>query len=443
MLDKLFKLQQNNTTAATEVIAGITTFMTMSYIIFVQPAVLSNVQMDFGAVMVATCVASAIACFCMAFLANYPIALAPAMGHNFFFAFTVCLTLGFTWQQALGANFISGALFIILSFVGFRDLILNAVPASLKNAIAAGIGLLITLVGFEWAGIVVAKPGVYIGLGNLKSAPVMVAIFGIAVIAALMTYKVRGAILWGILATIIVGLPFGIVKYPGAVFSMPPSLEPTLFKLDIVGVVTSKDFLSVIFIFFFLDLFDTIGTLIGVCSQAGLLKDGKLPRGRQALLADAIGTTVGTVLGTSTITSYIESGAGVAAGGRTGLTSVTVGVMFLLALFFSPLVKMVASGYPIGDGVFLYPSIAPALIIIGCLMMRGVKEINWDEASESIPAFLTIIVMPFTFSITEGIAFGFIAYTFLKLIKGELSKDHWIIHIFSILFIARYLYLNF
>lgn len=443
MFEKLFKLKEHGTTVSTEILAGVTTFMTLSYIIFVQPAVMSNVNMDFGAVMVATCVASAIACFAMALLANYPIALAPAMGHNFFFAFTVCLTLGYTWQQALGANFISGAIFIALSFFGFRDMILNAVPPVLKNAIAAGIGLLITLVGFEWAGLVVAKPGVYIGLGNLKSAPALVAIFGIAVIATLMTFKVRGAILWGILLSILVGLPLGLVQYQGAIFSMPPSVAPTFFKLDIIGVLTSKDFISVIFIFFFLDLFDTIGTLIGVCSQAGLLKDGKLPRGRQALLADAIGTVVGTVMGTSTITSYIESATGVAEGGRTGLTSVTVGALFLVSLFFSPLVKMVASGYQTPEGLILYPAIAPALIIIGCIMIRSIKDIDWDDITTAVPAFLTIMVMPFTFSITEGIAFGFISYSFLKLIKKEIAKDHIIIHIFSILFIARYLYLSY
>jgi AGZA family xanthine/uracil permease-like MFS transporter len=443
MLEKLFKLTEHKTSAATEILAGLTTFMTLSYIIFVQPAVLSNANMDFGAVMTATCIASAIACFFMAFLANYPIALAPAMGHNFFFTFTVCLTLGYTWQQALGANFISGAAFIILSFFGFRDMILNAVPKVLKHAIAAGIGLLITLIGFEWAGIVVAKPGVYVGLGNLRSAPVLIAIFGILVIAALMTYKVRGAILWGILAAIVAGLPFGISKYHGAVFSMPPSMAPTFFKLDILGVIRSKDFLSVIFIFFFLDLFDTIGTLIGVCSQAGLLKEGRLPRAKHALLSDAIGTTVGTLMGTSTITSYVESATGVSEGGRTGLTSVTVGVMFLLALFLSPLVKMVASGYALENGVVLYPAIAPALIIIGCIMLKSVKDIDWDNITDAIPAFFTIMIMPFTFSITEGIAFGFISYSFLKLIKNEIRKDSWIIHLFSLLFIARYIYLTY
>ena len=441
MLEKLFKLKEHGTSVTTELIAGLTTFMTLSYIIFVQPAVMQSAGMDFGSVMVATCVASAIACFFMAFLANYPIALAPAMGHNFFFAFVVCGVMGFTWQEALGANFISGALFIILSFFGFRDKILNAVPDVLKKAIAAGIGLLITLVGFEWAGIVVAQPGTYIGLGDLGSVPVLISIFGVLIIAALMTFKVKGAILWGIIAAIIAGIPFGITKYTGAIFSLPPSIEPTFFKLDVIGVLRNKDFLAVIFIFFFLDLFDTIGTLIGVCSQANLLKEGKLPRGKQALLSDAVGTVAGTLMGTSTITSYIESASGVAEGGRTGLTSITVGVLLLLSLFFSPLVEMVASGYAVEGGPVLYPAIAPALIIIGCLMFQGLKEIDFDDISNTIPAFLTAIVMPFTFSITEGIAFGFISYSFLKLIQGKGRESHWLIHLFSLLFIARYIYL--
>jgi len=446
MVERLFKLSEAGTRVSTEILGGLTTFMTLSYIIFVQPAVLSTTGMDFGAVMVATCLGSAMACILMALLANYPIALAPAMGHNFYFAFTICGSaamggLGYSWQIALGANFISGMLFVVLSTFRFREAIINAIPDSLKHAISVGIGLLITLVGLEWAGIVVGLPGTLIGLGNLKSAPVLVSIFGILSVSVLIARKVRGAILWGILLTTLVGSMAGVVKYHG-ILSLPPSLEPTLFKLDILGVFRQIDFITVIFVLFFLDLFDTVGTLIGVGTQAGFVKGGKLPKAGRALLSDAIGTVGGTLLGTSTITSYIESAAGIQAGARTGLSNIVTAILLICALFFYPLAKMVGGGYEVSKGVYLYPVIAPALIIVGAYMIRGVTGIRWDDPTESIPAFLALISMPVTFSITEGIAFGFISYTLIKALTGRYREVPAILYIFAGLFIIRYAFLR-
>lgn len=412
--------------------------MTMAYIIFVQPAVLSAVGMDFGSVMAATCVASAIACFLMGLLANYPIALAPAMGHNFFFVYTICLTMGISWQKALGANFISGVLFIILSIFAFRERLIAAVPNSIKDGIAVGIGLLIAFIGFEWSGIVVANPGTFVGLGDLTSMPVLVSLFGILAISIFISRGIKGGILWGIIITGIAGFFSGIVDFHGVV-SMPPSLKPTLFKLDICGAF-DIGLITVIFVLFFLDLFDTVGTLIGVGQQAGFMRQGRLPRANKAFLADAIGTVEGTLLGTSTITSYIESAAGIATGGKTGFVSIITGIFFLLSLFFYPLVKMIGGGYhPGADGITLYPITAPALIIVGSMMMANVTRIDWKDYTESIPAFLTIMIMPVTFSITEGISFGFISFVFLKLITGRGKEISKLVFIFAMLFIIRYI----
>ena len=440
MLEKLFHLQESGTTVRREVVAGCTTFMTLSYIIFVQPAVLSTAGMDSGAVMVATCITSALAMVLMAFLANYPIALAPGMGHNFYFAFTVCLTLGVSWQEALGAVFIAGVLFVLLFFVGLREKVMTILPVSLRNAIPAGIGLLIALVGLEWAGLIVAHPATYVTLGDLKSPPALLSLFGMIVIAILFALKVRGAILIGVFASTVVGLITGMVKFQGFV-SAPPSIAPTFFKLQIPNILVDPKMISVIFIFIFLDLFDTVGTLVGVGEQGGFMVDGKLPKARQALLSDAVATSAGAVLGTSTVTSYIESASGISAGGRTGLTSIVTAVLMLLALFFNPLIKMVGAGYPIGENIFLYPIVAPALIIIGSLMLKNVVSIDWDDMTESIPAFLTLLLMPLTISITEGIAFGFISYALLKLVTRQGRQVHWLIYLFAVLFVARYTWL--
>ena len=440
MLEKWFHLQESGTTVKREIVAGCTTFMTLSYIIFVQPAVLAAAGMDSGAVMAATCITSAFAMVLMAFLANYPIALAPGMGHNFYFTFTVCLTLGVSWQNALGAIFIAGVLFVLLFFVGLREKVMTILPVSLRNAIPAGIGLLIALVGLEWAGLIVDHPATYVTLGELKSPPALLSLFGVVVIAILFALKIRGAILIGILASTIVGLITGMVKFQGVV-SAPPSIAPTFLKLQIPNILVDPKMISVIFIFIFLDLFDTVGTLVGVGEQGGFMVDGKLPKARQALLSDAVATSAGALLGTSTVTSYIESASGISAGGRTGLTSIVTALLMLLALFFNPLIKMVGAGYPVGENMFLYPIVAPALIIIGSLMLKNVISIDWDDVTESIPAFLTLLLMPLTISITEGIAFGFISYALLKLVTRQGKQVHWLIYLFAVLFVVRYIWL--
>ena len=440
MLEKLFRLQESGTTLKREIVAGCTTFATLSYIIFVQPTVLSEAGMDSGAVMTATCITSAFAMVLMAFLANYPIALAPGMGHNVFFAYTVCVALQVPWQTALGAVFIAGAFFVLFAFVGLREKIMSILPVSFRNTIPAGIGLLIALVGLEWSGLIVQHPATYITLGNLKSPPVLLSLFGIGIIAVLFALNVRGAILIGILASTVVGLITGMVTFQGVV-SAPPSMAPTFLQLQIPNIFAQPELISIIVIFIFLDLFDTVGTLIGVTQQAGLMVDGKLPKARQALLSDAVATSSGALLGTSTVTSYIESASGISAGGRTGLTSIVSAVLMLLALFFHPLIKMVGAGYAIDANTFLYPIIAPALIVIGSLMLKNVVHIDWEDVTESLPAFLMLLMMPLAFSITEGFAFGFISYAFLKLIIGKGRQVHWLIYLFAILFVARYIWL--
>jgi len=447
-LNRFFKLEENQTTVRVEMLGGVTTFMTMSYIIFFQPAVLSSAGMDWGAVMVATCLSAALATLLMGLLARYPIALAPAVGHNVFFAVVVCGTMGYSWQVALGAVFISGSVFILLSLLGAWDRLVAGVPDSLKHAIAVGIGLLIAFVGLQYAGLVVAEPTVLVQIGDLTSKPVVMALFGVALTAVLMALKVRGAILIGILATAALGIPLGVVQYQG-ILAAPPSIAPTLFKLDILGALQTG-LVTVIFVFFFLDLFDTVGTLIGVSSQAGFLKDGKLPRSNQAMFSDAVGTVGGALLGTSTVTSYVESATGISQGARTGLANMFTSFLFLVALFFSPLAEMVGGEYvysvtnlvggeSITRHLLLRPVIAPPLIIVGFLMMKSVRHIQWDDLTEGIPAFLAIIFMPLTLSITEGIAFGFVSYSLLKLVTGKGRQVHWLIYVFSALFIIKYI----
>jgi AGZA family xanthine/uracil permease-like MFS transporter len=435
-LERYFKLRENGTTVRNELLGGATTFMTMSYIIFVQPAILSQTGMDKGAVMVATCLSSALATLLTGLLAKYPIAQAPAMGHNIFFAVIVCGTLGYSWQIALGANFISGCIFIVLAVIGVWGTVVEAVPMCLKFGIAVGIGLLIALIGLQYGGIVVDRPGVMVGIGDLTSRPVVLALLGLALTAVLMARKVPGAILIGILATAVAGVPLGIVKFHGLLAPVP-SLAPTFLKLDIAGAFRSG-WLSVVFIFFFLDVFDAVGTLIGVGSSGGFLKDGKLPRANQAMLADAVGTVGGVVLGTSTVSSYIESVTGIAQGARTGLANVMTSFLFLVALFFSPLAEMISGEFRF-KGMTLHPVIAPPLIIVGYMMMKCVTRIDWEDLTEAVPAFLSIVIMPLTVSITEGISFGFISYSLLKLVTGKGKQVHWLIYVFSVLFIIRYI----
>jgi len=440
MLEKFFKLKDFNTNLKQEFIGGTTTFLTMAYIIFVQPTVLSAAGMDFGAVMVATCISSAAAILIMGFYAKYPIALAPGMGQNFFFAYTVVLTMGISWQVTLGIVFIAGSIFIALSFFGIREKIINAIPDSLKHAIAVGIGLMITLVGLEWSGLVVDHPVLLVSLGDLSERTTQLALLGLVITAILLIRRIRGAMLIGILTTTLIGVISGQIPFAG-IISSPPSIQPTLFKLDILGAL-QFDLIVIVFTFLILDLFDTIGTLIGVASEADLLKNGKLPRAKKALLSDAIGTVIGAICGTSTVTCYVESAAGVASGARTGLANVFTAMLFIVALFFYPLIQTIGGGVDVGEGVRHYPAIAPILILVGTYMIKGVIKIPWDDLSESIPAFITIIFIPFSFRITEGIAFGFISYVLLKLFAGKAREVPTLLYIFAVIFILRYIFIG-
>ena len=443
-LEQRFALRAHGTTVRTEVLAGVTTFLTMAYIVFVQPTVLSAAGMDAGAVMTATCLATAFATALMGLLANYPIAVAPGMGHNFFFAYTVIIAMKVPWRVALGGVAIAGTIFILTAGVGLRERVITAIPESLKHAIAAGIGLLIAMIGLQWAGLVVAAPGTLVALGNLHSPPVLLAIASLAVTAVLLARRVPGAFLWGMLAATAVGLPLGLVRFHGVVGPVP-SLAPTFLQLDVAGAF-APGMIAVIFVFFFLALFDSIGTLVAVGEQAKLTRGGTLPRARQALLADAIGTVAGAALGTSTVTAFIESGAGVAAGGRTGLASLVTAALFLVSLFLHPLVQMIGGGYTLtsaaGQTTTLYPIIAAPLVLVGTMMIGGLKQIAWDDPTEAVPAFLTVIVMPLSVSITEGIAFGLLSYTVLKAATGRRREVHPLLFVFAALFLGRYAFLR-
>ncbi len=434
-LDNRFALRAHGTTVRTEVLAGLTTFMTMAYIVFVQPAVLGAAGMDAGAVMTATCLATAFATALMGLLANYPIAVAPAMGHNFFFAYTVVLAMQVPWRVALGGVAIAGTIFILTAGIGLRERLITAIPESLKHAIAAGIGLLIAMVGLQWAGLVVAAPGTLVALGDLHSRPVLLAVASILVTAVLMARRVPGAFLWGMIASTLVGFPLGLVRFHGVV-SAVPSLAPTFLQLDLAGAFAPR-MATAILVFFFLALFDSVGTLVAIGQQAGLMRDGTLPRARQALLADAIGTVAGALLGTSTVTAYIESGAGVAAGGRTGLASLVTAALFVAALFLHPIVQMVGGGVTVGHTT-LYPIIAAPLVLVGTLMIGGLRHVDWSDPSEAVPAFLIAIVMPLSVSITEGISFGFISYAVMKAASGRVREPHPLVYVCAVLFLLRY-----
>ncbi len=437
---KIFKLQENQTNVKTEVMAGFTTFMTMAYIIFVQPQVLGAAGMDQGAVMMATCLAAAVGSILMGLLANFPIGLAPGMGENFFFTYTIVIAMGIPWEKALAIVFISGVFFLILSLLKIRQLVISAVPSCLKFSIAIGIGLFIGLIGLHEAGIVVANPGGLVKLGQIKEPPVTLAIFGLIFTAILIVRQVKGAILIGIVVTAILGLLIGILKFQGLV-AMPPSMAPTLMKLDIKGIL-HHTYIVPIVIFLYMNMFDTIGSLIGVTTQAGIMKnDGHMPRSTQALSADATATTVGALFGTSTVLAYIESVSGVKVGGRTGLVAVVVGLLFLVATFFHPLVAMISGGVKISSGLIIHPVTAPALIIVGSMMMSSITNIDWKDVYEAIPAFLTIVAIPFTYSIADGIAIGFISYPVLKLFGGKGKEVSWLVYVLGILFILRYAFL--
>ena len=426
MLETYFQLKSNGTNVRTEVVAGLTTFLTMAYIVFVNPMILGDAGMDKGAVFVATCVASAVGTLVMGLYANYPLALAPGMGLNAYFTYGVVKGLHYSWEVALGAVFISGVLFMVLSLTRVREWIVDAIPQSQKMAISAGVGLFLGIIALKNAGIVVASPDTFVTLGNLKAPPTLLAIGGFLLMVALDARKVPGAIIIAILVTTVVGILFGVSPFLG-VASLPPPVAPTFLKLDIGGALNAG-VLVIVFAFFFVDLFDNTGTLVGVAHRAGLIrKDGHIPRLLRVFVADSTATLVGSLLGTSTVTSYIESAAGVRAGGRTGLVGVVVAILFLLTLFFAPLAETVPA----------YAT-APALLYVACLMARGLAEVNWDDVTEYAPAVVTAIAMPLTFSIANGIAFGFILYAAIKLLAGRTKEVSPAVIVLGLLFLIRF-----
>ena len=425
-LEQYFGLSRHGTDVRTECIAGVTTFLTMVYIVFVNPAILANAGMDKGAVFVATCLAAAISTLIMALYANYPIALAPGMGLNAFFAFTLVITYKYTWQQALAFVFISGLLALIISITPLREYVINAIPRNLKLAVSAGIGLFLFIIALEQSKIIVGHPATLVTLGDLKAWPAILAILGFVLIAALNARNILGGTLIGILVVTIIGIPLNLVTYSGVV-SLPPSLMPTLLQLDFSRMF-EQTALVVIFTLLLVDFFDTAGTLIGVAHRGGLLdKDGRLPRMRQALVADSSATVIGSLLGTSNTTSYIESAAGVSAGGRTGLTGVVVAVLFLLALFFSPLAGMIPP----------YAS-AAALLYVAVVMAKGLAEMDWDDLTEAAPGLVAAISMPLTYSIATGIGLGFITYALCKLLSGKLAEASPAVLVLAVLFAIKF-----
>ncbi|MBY8170925.1 NCS2 family permease [Vibrio fluvialis] len=427
MLERLFKLSENGTNVRTEIIAGVTTFLTMAYIIFVNPAILSDAGMDRGAVFVATCLAAAVGCFIMGLIANYPIAQAPGMGLNAFFTYVVVLGTGYTWQVALAAVFCSGVLFILLSLFKIREWIINSIPMSLRTGISAGIGLFLAFIALKNAGIVVDNPATLVSLGAITSLPAVLGALGFFLTIALVHRGVKGAVMIAILSITALGLIFGDVQW-GGVMSAPPSIAPTFMQLDFSSVF-EVGMISVVFAFLFVDLFDTAGTLVGVATKAGLIgEDGKIPRLNRALLADSTATSVGALLGTSNTTSYVESVSGVAAGGRTGLTAVVVGILFLLALFFSPLAGMIPAYATSG-----------ALFYVAILMLSGLVSIDWRDLTEAAPTVVTCLLMPLTFSIAEGISMGFIAYALIKLLSGKGRNVSLSVWVMAIIFAVKYI----
>ncbi len=430
MLERLFKLQAHETTVRREIVAGLTTFLTMAYIVVVNPSILSATGMDFGAVFVATCLAAVIGTLIMGLWANYPIALAPGMGLNAFFSFTVVGSMGYSWQVALGAVFLSGLLFFLLSLFKVREWIINSIPLSLRFGISAGIGFFLALIAFKNAGIVVDHPATLVGLGDVKTPQALLFFGGFLLICALSFKRVTGAVMIGIIAVTLAALALDLIEYKGF-FSVPPSLLPTFMQLDIAGAF-NIGMISVIFAFLFVDLFDTSGTLIGAAQRGGLLdKDGKLPRLGRALMSDSVATMSGAALGTSTTTSYIESTAGISAGGRTGLTAVVVALLFLACLVLSPIASIIPP----------YAT-APALLYVAVLMTSGLKLIDWDDVTDAAPAVVTALMMPLTFSIANGIALGFITYALLKALSGRWSQLNVSVVLIALIFILKFIFLD-
>jgi AGZA family xanthine/uracil permease-like MFS transporter len=435
-LERRFELTARGTTARTEILAGVTTFLTMAYIVLVNPAILGAAGMPVAAVAAATCLAAAFASILMGLTANVPLALAPGMGLNAYFSFTVVQAMGMPWPVALGCVFISGIAFLILTFAGVRQLIVAAIPRPLFAAVAGGIGLFIGFIGLKNAGIVVSNPATSVALGDLHAPGAALALFGLVVIAALSAWKVRGAILIGIVATTLVGAAFGLVAFKPEPYDLA-AISQTAFHLDLAGVLGLSGshglgLFEILFVFLFVDLFDNIGTLVGVTRRAGLIdKDGRVPKLNRILFTDSIATIFGSLAGTSTVTSYVESAAGVQAGGRTGVTAIVTGLLFLLMMFAAPYAQLV----PLA-------ATAPALILVGALMMAPLADIAWDDPETAIPAFLTMAMIPLTFSIANGLAFGITAYALLKLVRGKIAWTDWLLLVLSALFVVRFVWLS-
>ena len=426
MLEKLFGFDRNVTRVRTEVLAGITTFLTMAYILAVNPNILSATGMDKGALFTTTVVASAFATLLMAFYAKLPFGLAPGMGLNAFFAYTVCLTMGYSWQFALTAVLIEGLIFILLTVTNLREKIVDAIPVTLKNAIGAGIGLFISFIGLQNAGIIVNNDATLISMGDITSGPALLGMIGLVITSFLLIKGVRGALLFGIIITTLIGIPMGITNF-GGIFSAPPSIEPIFWQFEWHNIFT-KDMVIVVFTLLFMDMFDTIGTIVGVATKTGMIdKNGKIPRLKQAFMVDAIGTTVGSMLGTSTITTFVESASGVGEGGRTGLTSFVTAVCFLLSLFLAPFFLSVPEA-----------ATAPVLILVGLMMMTTVLKVDFSDYSEAIPAFMCIIIMPMAYSISEGIVFGVISYVLINLLTGKYKKLSIGMYILAAIFVLKF-----
>ena len=428
MIERYFRLNENHTTIRAEFLGGLTTFITMAYIVVVNPQILSKAGMPVEGVVFATCISSAAATLVMGLYANYPIALAPGMSLNAYFTYSVCLGMHIPWRTALGVIFFSGVFFLILTVTRIREQIVNGIPECLKHSTAAGIGMFIAFVGLRNANLVVANPATFVSLGSFSNHEAQLALIGLAIILILMTRKITGAILIGVLATTLIGILRGMSSWPSAIFSLPhPSA--TSLQLDLRGAL-HLGLLDIVFIFLFVDLFDNVGTLVGVCEQGGFVKDGKIPRVGRALISDAVGTIFGALTGTSTVTSYIESAAGVAAGARTGLSNIFVALLFLLAAFFAPLAAAIPA----------YAT-APALIIVGALMTESIGRVRWPDFTEAIPAFVTLLATPLTFSIATGLSLGLISYTLVKVAAGKRKEVSAVIWILTLLFILRYAYL--
>lgn len=426
MLEKLFGFNPEKASIKTEVFAGITTFLTMAYILAVNPNILSVTGMDKGALFTSTILASVLATLIMAILAKLPFALAPGMGLNAFFAFTVCLSMGYPWQFALTAVLIEGIIFILLTLSNLREMIVNSIPMTLKYAIGVGIGLFIAFIGLQNAGIIVKNNDTLVSLGTITSGTGLLSIVGIIITSVLLIFKVKGALLIGILSTTFIGIPMGITHFTGIV-STPPSIEPIFFKFDFSNIFTGE-MVIVVFTLLFVDMFDTIGTLVGVSAKAGMLKNGRIPNAKKAFMADAIGTTAGAMLGTSTVTTYVESASGVGEGGRSGLTSFTVAMCFLISLFFAPVFLAIPGA-----------ATAPVLILVGSMMITPIKEIDLNDYTEAIPAFICIILMPLAYSISDGIVLGLISYVLINLFSGNHKKLSVTMYVLSALFVLKYL----